>query len=432
MRDHNKIKTICVIGGGPSGMMAAYRASNKSNKVILLEKNEKLGKKLFITGKGRCNVTNNCQRDEFFNNVVTNSKFLYSSYGNFSNLDAIDFFNSNGCPLKSERGGRVFPVSDKAYAITDCFKKLLAKNNVKINLNCRVKKIDIIQNGSDGNKFDILCEDTKLKDVKHIECDYLIIATGGYSYKSTGSDGFAYEFARKNNIEVTALDRGLVPLELAKADFKRLNNLTLKNIAINVKEGEKIIYKDFGELTFCEYGVYGPVILSLSSYISSEDIKKKKYSISIDLKPAINKNELDKRLISDLKIHNNKSLKNSFDLLLPKKLIPVFTDRLRKVGVDVEKNASEVTKNDREMILNLLKNFNYIIKKKRDFDEAIITKGGINVSEINPKTLEVKKIKNLYIVGESLDVDCLTGGFNITVALSTGALAGDSINNLTI
>lgn len=432
MKTSNKIKTTCVIGGGPSGMMAAYRASNRFNNVILLEKNEKLGKKLFITGKGRCNVTNNCAKDEFFNNVVTNPKFLYSCYDNFSNLDAIDFFNNNNCPLKTERGGRVFPTSDKAYAITDCFKRLLNKNNVKIKLNSKVKKINIIKSTDGTNKFDVQYEDTKSGSIKNIECEYLILATGGYSYKSTGSDGFAYEFAKKNNIEVTALDRGLVPLELTEADFKKMNGLTLKNISINVTENGKIIYKDFGELTFSDYGTYGPVILSLSSYISSENIKNKNYVISIDLKPALNKSELDKRIIVDLKAHSGKCLESSFDLLLPKKLIPVLLDRLKKSGIDIRKKTSEVTKTDRDEIVNLLKNFNYTIKKKRDFDEAIVTKGGISVKEVSPKTMECKKIENLYIVGESLDIDCLTGGFNITVALSTGALAGDSISNLTI
>ncbi len=432
MAKANVKKVICIIGGGPSGMMAAVKAANKNNEVILLEKNEKLGKKLFITGKGRCNVTNNCERDEFFDNVVTNSKFLYSSYENFSNQDAIEFFNNNNCPLKSERGGRVFPVGDKAYLITDCFKNLLSKNKVKVSLNSKVKKIDVLFESKIGNRFKIQYEDKKSNTIHYVESDYLVLATGGYSYQSTGSDGFAYEFAKKNNIGLIDLDRGLVPLELYGMDFIKMSNLTLKNIAITVSDNGKEVYKDFGELTFSDYGVYGPVILSLSSYISSVNIKNKKYLLSIDLKPALSKKELDSRIIADLNLHNNKKLKNSFDLLLPKKLIPIFVERLEKLGIETEKSANEVTKKEREEIVSLLKNFSYTIKKKRDFNEAIITKGGINVKEINPATMEVKKIKNLYIVGESLDVDCLTGGFNITVALSTGALAGDILNNLTI
>lgn len=427
----SNIKTICVVGGGPSGMMAAVRASNNNNKVILIEKNEKLGKKLFITGKGRCNVTNNCDREEFFKNVVTNPKFLYSCYDNFSNHDVIDFFNKNQCPLKSERGGRMFPQNDKSYEITDCLKRLMLKNNVEILLNSNVKNIDVI--GHDNTySFDIKYEDQKTKSKNSIKCDYLILACGGYTYKSTGSDGFAYQFAKKNNIEIIPLDRGLVPIELRETDFKRMDGLTLKNISISVTSNNKKVYDDFGELTFSNFGCLGPVILSLSSYISSEDITKSKYNLSIDLKPALTKKELDQRILSDFKQFNNKMLKNSFDLLLPKKLIPVFCDRLVDNNVNIEKQANEVTKEEREKIVSLLKSFNYTITKKRDFDEAIITKGGISVKEINPKTMECKKIKNLYIVGESLDIDCLTGGFNITVALSTGALAGDSINSLTI
>ena len=429
--EQSNIKTICIVGGGPSGMMAAVRASNDNNKVILIEKNEKLGKKLFITGKGRCNVTNNCDKDEFFKNVVNNPKFLYSCYDNFSNLDAIDFFNKHNCPLKSERGGRVFPLNDKAYEITDCFKRLILKKGIEVKLNSNVKNIDIV-NDENTYRFVIKYEDQKTKNKNIIKCDYIILACGGYSYKSTGSDGFTYQFAKKNNIEMVALDRGLVPIELKETDYKKMNGLTLKNISINVTSDNKKVYEDFGELTFSSYGCYGPVILSLSSYISSEDIKNSKHILSIDLKPALSKKELDRRVINDFKTYNNKMLKNSFDLLLPKKIVPVFCDRLENSGIRIEKQANEVTKEEREKIVSLLKNFNFTITRKRDFDEAIITKGGISVKEINPKTMECKKIKNLYIVGESLDIDCLTGGFNITVALSTGALAGDSINNLTI
>lgn len=425
----DKVFTTCIIGGGPSGMMAAYRCANKNNKVILIEQNEKLGKKLFITGKGRCNVTNNCEKDEFFSNVVTNAKFLFSSFNNFSNKDIIDFFNTNNCMLKTERGGRVFPEGDKAYLITDCFKHLLNKNNVNILLNSKVTKIDISKN--EDARYTIEYIDTSKDTKNQIVCDFLVLACGGYTYKSTGSDGFAYSFARKNNINLINLDRGLVPIEFSNKDVLELSNLSLKNVSIKCFCNDKLVYEDFGEMTFSNYGAYGPIILSLSSYINSEYIKSNKYTVSIDLKPALTEDKLDKRIISDFKLNPGKPIKSSLSLLLPRKLIPVFLNRLKKQGLDIDEKVGEVSKDNRHKIIKLLKSFDFSIKGKRSFDEAIITKGGIDVKEINPKTMQVKKFPNLYIVGESLDVDCLTGGFNISVAISTGACAGDDIKNLT-
>ena len=264
-----------------------------------------------------------------------------------------------------------------------------------------------------------------------ISCDFLVLACGGYTYQSTGSDGFTYSFARRNDINIVDLDRGLVPLEFLEKDVSKLANLNLKNVGLRCYIGHKTIYEDFGEMTFASYGAYGPIILSLSSYINSKDLANNKYVVSIDLKPGLDIDKLDKRLISDFNKYSKKEVRNSFDMLLPKKLIPVFVSRLDNKGVDINKKSSEISKEDRVKIINLLKNFDYTIKSKRGFDEAIITKGGVDVKEINPKTMEVKKFHNLYIVGESLDIDCLTGGFNITVALSTGACAGDAIKNLT-
>ena len=421
--------TTCIVGGGPSGMMAAYRCANKNNNVILLEQNEKLGKKLFITGKGRCNVTNNCDRDEFFSNVVSNSKFLFSSINNFSNKDVIEFFNKNHCKLKVERGGRVFPEGDKAFLITDCFKSLLKKEKVDIKLDSKVTKINLPS--EESGKFTIEYIDVNNNSKNKVNCDFLVLACGGYTYKSTGSDGFTYSFARKNDINIIDLDRGLVPLEFIEKDVKKIANLNLKNVGIKCFCNRKIVYEDFGEMTFASYGAYGPIILSLSSYINSEDLKNNKYVLSIDLKPGLSIDKLDKRLIADFSKYSKREVKTSFDLLLPKKLIPVFVERLDSMGIDTNKKASDVSKEDRVKIVSVLKNFTYTIKCKRSFDEAIITKGGIDVKEINPKTMEVKKFHNLYIVGESLDVDCLTGGFNITTAISTGACAGDAIKNLT-
>ncbi len=419
--------TTCIVGGGPSGMMAAYRCASKINNVILLEQNEKLGKKLFITGKGRCNVTNNCDREQFFSNVVSNSKFLFSSINNFSNKDIIEFFNNNHCKLKIERGGRVFPEGDKAFLITDCLKSLLKEENVDIRLNSKVTKINI----QNGNKCKFVVEYVNNNIKNKISCDFLVLACGGYTYQSTGSNGFTYSFARKNDINIVDLDRGLVPLEFLEKDVSKLANLNLKNVGLRCYIGHKTIYEDFGEMTFASYGAYGPIILSLSSYINSKDLANNKYVVSIDLKPGLDIDKLDKRLISDFNKYSKKEVRNSFDMLLPKKLIPVFVSRLDNKGVDINKKSSEISKEDRVKIINLLKNFDYTIKSKRGFDEAIITKGGVDVKEINPKTMEVKKFHNLYIVGESLDIDCLTGGFNITAALSTGACAGDAIKNLT-
>lgn len=409
---------IVIIGGGPAGMLAAIAASKSNkNKVLILEKNEKLCKKLFITGKGRCNLTNNCEHDDFFKNIVTNSKFLYSAFSEFDNIDFKKLIEDNGCKLKVERGNRVFPVSDKSYDVIDALKKAIKRNNINVFLNTEVLKVNEL---NDSKKFELI-----IKNNKSIISDKVIVATGGMSYKSTGSTGDGYKFAKAFNIKVTNLTPSLVPFNVKELDdCKTMQGLTLKNIAIRVIDSnDKIIYKDFGELLFTHFGVSGPTILSASSFVESGV-----YTLSIDLKPSLNEKQLDQRLIREFE-NNNKILKNVLSSLLPNSMIEVFINRLKQFVNDDnvgEKIVSDINKDVRKAICNILKDFRFILTSKRGFEEAIITKGGIDVKEINPKTMESKKINGLYFAGEVIDIDALTGGFNIQLAATTGYVAGEN------
>ncbi len=407
---------IVIIGGGPAGILATVAAS-KSNKnnIILLEKNEKLCKKLFITGKGRCNLTNNCGKEEFFKNIVSNPKFLYSAFTEFDNMDLKKLVEDNGCLLKVERGNRVFPVSDKSYDVIDALKKAIKKNNVEIKLNSEL--IQINENISNKN-FELI-----IKNQKNIIADKLIIATGGLSYKSTGSTGDGYKFARAFNIKVTDLTQSLVPFNVKEVEeCKLMQGLTLKNISIKIlNKDNKIVYKDFGELLFTHFGVSGPTILSASSFLTNNE-----YILSIDLKPSLSVKQLDLRLIREFE-NNNKKLKNVLNSLMPNSMIEVFINRL--IHLTGDDNIGEIfvcdlSKDVRKSIINLLKDFTFILLSKRGYEEAIITKGGIDVKELNPKTMESKKIKGLYFAGEVIDIDALTGGFNIQIAATTGYVAG--------
>ena len=409
---------IVIIGGGPAGMLAAIAASKSNkNKVLILEKNEKLCKKMFITGKGRCNLTNNCEYDDFFKNIVTNSKFLYSAFSEFDNIDFKKLIEDNGCKLKVERGNRVFPVSDKSYDVIDALKKAIKRNNINVFLNTEVLKVNEL---NDSKKFELI-----IKNNKSIIADKVIVATGGMSYKSTGSTGDGYKFAKDFDIKVTNLTPSLVPFNVKELDdCKTMQGLTLKNIAIRVIDSnDKIIYKDFGELLFTHFGVSGPTILSASSFVESGV-----YTLSIDLKPSLNEKQLDQRLIREFE-NNNKILKNVLSSLLPNSMIGVFIHRLQKLLNDDnvgEMCVSDLNKDLRKVVCNILKDFRFILTSKRGFEEAIITKGGIDVKEINPKTMESKKINGLYFAGEVIDIDALTGGFNIQIAATTGYVAGEN------
>ena len=404
---------VLVVGGGPAGMMAAIQAAKQGNAVTLLEQNEKLGKKLFITGKGRCNVTNDCDVTELFDSVVSNKKFLYSAFYSFYNQDVKDFFEEQGLRLKVERGRRVFPASDKSSDVIKALGNALKKLEVKIRLRTRVDKV-LTEN-------DIVCG-VRLSDGECLNADKVILATGGVSYKSTGSDGSGLVMAEKLGHQVTKLRPGLVGMCTKEAWVRDMQGLTLKNVAVSIgkKQGKKPLYEDFGELLFTHYGVSGPMILSASSRLGDE-LEKEDLYIKIDLKPALSKEQLDSRILRDFEERKNADLSNAMVHLLPKSMIPVM---LHVCGLDPAKKVNEVTRGEREQLVKGMKEFPLTINGLRDIQEAIITRGGVTVKEVDPSTMESKIVKNLYLAGEMLDLDALTGGYNLQIAWSTGYLAG--------
>lgn len=404
---------VLVVGGGPAGMMAAIQAAKQGNTVTLLEQNEKLGKKLFITGKGRCNVTNDCDVTELFDSVVSNKKFLYSAFYSFSNQDVKDFFEEQGLRLKVERGRRVFPASDKSSDVIKALGNALKKLEVKIRLRTRVDQV-LTEN-------DIVCG-VRLSDGECLNADKVILATGGVSYKSTGSDGLGLVMAEKLGHQVTKLRPGLVGMCTKEAWVRDMQGLTLKNVAVSIgkKQGKKPLYEDFGELLFTHYGVSGPMILSASSRLGDE-LEKEDLYIKIDLKPALSKEQLDSRILRDFEERKNADLSNAMVHLLPKSMIPVM---LHVCGLDPAKKVNEVTRGEREQLVKGMKEFPLTINGLRDIQEAIITRGGVTVKEVDPSTMESKIVKNLYLAGEMLDLDALTGGYNLQIAWSTGYLAG--------
>ncbi|WP_195263108.1 NAD(P)/FAD-dependent oxidoreductase [Clostridium sp. 1001275B_160808_H3] len=406
------MKKVIVIGAGPAGMMAAITAS-KNNNVILLEGNEKLGKKLFITGKGRCNVTNIKDISEFFDYIPGNPHFLYSALYTYTNEDTINFFESQGIKLKAERGGRVFPFSDKSSDIIKGLSNELLKNNVEVKLNSKVTDI-ILKEGK--------IVSVKVNDEYFIKADYFIIATGGVSYPLTGSKGDGLRFSRKLGHNITELKPSLVPIELTNGWVKELTGLTLKNIEISIfdENVKKPLYKDQGEMLFTSYGVSGPLVLKGSRYIKNQG----NYNINLDLKPALSNEELDKRIQKDFKKFINKDFRNSLDELLPKKLIPIIIG-LSKIPEN--KKVNEITKEERRNLVNLIKEIKLKIKGLRPIEEAIVTSGGVDTLEIDPSTMRSKIISNLSFAGEVIDVDAFTGGYNVQIALSTGFLAGSNI-----
>ncbi len=408
---------VIVIGGGAAGMMAAITAARKGLWVTLIEKNEKLGKKLFITGKGRCNITNAGDSEDLFNSIVTNKKFMYSSLNGFSNYDVLGFFDELGLPIKIERGNRVFPESDHSSDVIAALNKELRRQKVDVRLNTVVKDIIVKDNRACGVV-------TVFGNVEEkIDADYVIVATGGNSYQSTGSTGDGYRFARKLGHDVTSILPALVPFTVKEEWEADLQGLSLKNISITVYDGQKELYSDFGEMLFTHFGVSGPVILSASSFVAGK-LKGRNLKLVIDLKPALSFEQLDERILRDFDEEKNKSFKNSLDKLLPKKLIPVV---VMLSGIEGNKKVNEITRTERQKLVKLLKEFELTLTGLRGFNEAIITQGGVNVKEINPGTMESKIVKNLMFAGEVLDVDAVTGGFNLQIAWSTGYAAASHL-----
>lgn len=404
---------VLIVGGGAAGMFAAISAAYNGNDVILFEKNEKLGKKLFITGKGRCNITNACDMDTMFSSVITNPKFMFSSFYGFTNQDAIDFFERIGVSTKIERGNRVFPVSDHSSDVIAGLSRELNQLGVDVHLKTVVKKIV----GKD--QFEYL----ELRNGKKVYGDVCIVATGGYSYRTTGSTGDGYRFATENGHTVTQLKPALVPMEVKEWYAKELQGLSLRNISATISDGKHELYHDFGEMLFTHYGVSGPLMLSASSYVGKA-LEDQPLTLSVDLKPALSIEQLDQRVLRDFEENKNKQFKNAVGKLFPTKLVPIMIELSE---IDPDKKVNFISKDERQRFVNLIKNFTMTITKLRDFNEAIITNGGVDVKEINPSTMESKIVKGLYFVGEVLDVDALTGGFNLQIAWSTGYAAGTNI-----
>jgi len=395
-------------------MMAAIAAAGNGHRVQLIEKNEKLGKKLYITGKGRCNLTNACEQDMLFNQVMTNRKFLYSAFYGFTNGQTMAFFEALGLPLKVERGNRVFPVSDHSSDVIRVLEKELRARHVEIRL--RTKLAQVLE--KDGSVYAV-----RLEDGMVLEADAVILALGGKSYPSCGADGDSWRLAETLQIKTIEAEPSLVPFTIEEDFTKELQGLSLKNVRASVYVEEKKLYEDFGELLFTHFGVSGPLILSASSHIR-ESMYAQKIKLFIDLKPALDEKQLDERIRRDFDENQNRQFKNSLGKLLPSKLIPVI---LRLSGIEEEKRVNEITREERKRLVKLFKGLPLTVSGNRGFAEAVITRGGICVKEINPATMELKKHKGLYAAGEMLDTDALTGGFNLQIAWSTGYLAGSSI-----
>lgn len=408
------MSNVIVVGGGAAGMMAAIFAARNGQNVTLLEKNEKLGKKIFITGKGRCNITNASEIEDLFSAVISNPKFLYSGFYSFTNDQVIHFFEELGVATKIERGNRVFPVSDHSSDVIAALAREMQHLKVKVQLHCEVKELLI------NNEREI--KGVRLANGKKMTADAVVVATGGISYPSTGSTGDGYRFARNCGHKVTELFPSLVPMEVKEWYAKELQGLSLKNIEIHITDGKKKLYDEFGEMLFTHYGVTGPVILSASSIVG-KTLEKKELVLHIDLKPALTEEQLDKRLLREFEANHNKQFKNAIDSLLPAKLRPVI---IELSGIEEEKKVHEITKEERLNLLRLIKDFHMTLTGLRGYNEAIITKGGISVKEIDPGTMESKLIKNLHFAGEVLDLDAVTGGYNLQIAWSTGYLAGIS------
>ena len=410
---------ILIIGGGAAGMAAAAFLGEHGHQIHVFEKNEKLGKKLFITGKGRCNLTNSCDEETFFQSVVSNEKFLYSAFHGFSNEDAIAYFEQLGLPLKEERGGRIFPKSDHSSDVIKALEQRMKELDVKIHLNSLVKEI-LLQETDEGQKK---VTGVLLENGQKIVGDKVIVATGGMSYQATGSTGDGYEFAKQAGHKVTTLRSALVPMETKEEYVPRMQGLSLKNVRFTVKDGKKVLYQEFGELLFTHFGMSGPLVLTASSYLGKK-LEKKELQGTIDLKAALTEEQLDARLLREFEAGKNKQFKNVISGMFPSKMFPVI---LELGKIPSEKKVNEITKAERMEFLRVVKNFPVTITGLRGFREAIITQGGVKTGEINPKTMESKKAQGLYFIGEVLDLDAVTGGFNLQIAWSTARAAADYI-----
>ena len=416
---------VIVIGGGPAGMMAAITAKENKNDVLIIEKNNQLGKKLLITGKGRCNITSSLEMEEFIKNTPGNGMFLYSAYQQYTNQDIIQFLKQQGLELKEERGNRIFPVTDKSVDVLKCFTKKIKELDIDIRYNTKVE--EILTEMVDGENTVVGVKTETEQEI--IKANKVVLATGGKSYPLTGSTGDGYRIAEKLGHSITPIKPSLVPLEVHnKMECKELQGLSLRNVGIKLIDIEKNkqIYGDFGEMVFTHFGVSGPTILSASAHLVRYKnidrlFKEKKILLKIDLKPALPEKKLNDRILRDFEDTKNKQFKNSLDKLLPQKIIPIIIKRSK---INPNKKVNEITKKEREELVKQLKDFEIIIKGFRPIEEAIITSGGINIKEINPKTMESKKVKGLYFAGEIIDVDSYTGGFNLQIAYSTGYVAG--------
>ncbi len=403
-------------------MAAGIAAARKGHQVHIYEKNEKLGKKVYITGKGRCNVTNACETEDLLKGVVTNSRFLYSSFYGFTNQDIMDVLEKAGCPLKTERGGRVFPVSDKSSDVLKALTGILRRLDVEIHLNQPAEGLILERDSQSG---ETLCRGIFLpgRFEKEVLGDAVIVATGGMSYPSTGSTGDGYMWAKKAGHKITALSPALTPFETEGDKAGRLQGLALKNIRVSIRKGKKELYQEFGEMLFTHFGVSGPVLLSASSYCAKA-IEKGPLTLVIDLKPALSEEQLDQRILRDFEEAKNRQFKNSLNHLLPARLIPII---IEESGIDPDKQVNEITRQERRRLTEIIKGFSLTLTGLRGYQEAIITQGGIDVKEINPSTMESKLVKGLFFAGEVLDLDAVTGGYNLQIAWSTGWAAGMGI-----
>ena len=406
---------VVVIGGGAAGMMAAIIAARGGSQVVVLEKNEKLGKKLFITGKGRCNVTNACDMEELFGSVCTNEKFLYSAFYGFTNEQTMEFFEDLGLKLKTERGSRVFPASDKSSDVISALQREMKRLGVEICYECTAKKLLT----EEGCVTGVIAQENGKE--KTYSADKVIVATGGLSYPSTGSTGDGFKLAEALGHQISKCSPALVPMEIKENFYKELQGLSLKNVALKIQCGKKTVYEDFGEMLFTHFGVSGPLVLTGSSYLAPYLLKQQTAVLHLDLKPALTEEQLDERILRDFNKFVNKQYKNSLDELLPRKLIPVI---ISLSGIDSEKKVNLITREERKQLISAIKDMTMEVTGFREYKEAIITHGGIKVKEVNPSTMESKLVKGLYFAGEVLDLDAVTGGFNLQIAWSTGYVAG--------
>lgn len=411
---------VIVIGAGAAGMMAAISASSIGHQVLLLEQNEKLGKKIYITGKGRCNFTNASTMDEVFSQIVSNEKFLYSALYTYTNEMVMDFFEQQATHYKIERGNRVFPVSDHASDVTGALQRALRANKVDIRLNTKVSHIQREEQDEGMQVTGVV-----LSDKTVLQADAVVVATGGFSYQTTGATGDGYRFAREMEHKVTELLPALVPFTTSESYICDMQGLSLKNVALKIYgKNHKSIYDEFGEMLFTHFGISGPLVLSASSRVGKQLAANKTLSAEIDLKPALTEEQLDDRLLRDFAENQNKQFKHIYGKLLPAKMIPIM---IALTEIPEDKKINEITRVEREKMVQLMKHFPLTINGTRSFKEAIITQGGVSVKEINPSTMESKLVHNLYFAGEVMDVDALTGGYNLQIAWSTGYLAGISI-----